>query len=54
MAPVKKPSAGSLSSAIWENDAVVNGKKVGILKATVENRPTGAQSTLERPGIASG
>ena len=32
MAPVKKFSAGSVSSAIWENDAVVNGKKVGILK----------------------
>ena len=38
MAPVKKFSAGSVSCALWNNDAVVNGSKVQILKATVERR----------------
>ena len=38
MAPVKKFSAGSVSCAIWENEAVVNGKTMPILKATVERR----------------
>jgi hypothetical protein len=32
MTPVKKFSAGSVSCAIWENEALVNGKNVGILK----------------------
>jgi hypothetical protein len=38
MAPVKKFGAGSVSCALWENDAVVNGNKVQILKATIERR----------------
>jgi hypothetical protein len=38
MAPVKKFSAGSVSCALWNNEAVVNGKTVPILKATVERR----------------
>jgi len=38
MAPIKKYSAGSVSSAIWENEATVNGNKVTLLKATVGRR----------------
>jgi hypothetical protein len=38
MAPIKKFSAGSVSCALWENEATVNGNKVPILKATVERR----------------
>ena len=45
MAPVKKFSAGSVSSAIWENDAVVNGTKTRLLKATVERRYKDADGT---------
>ncbi len=38
MAPLKKFSAGSVSCALWENQATVDGRKVEILKATVERR----------------
>ena len=38
MAPLKKFSAGSISCALWENQATVDGRKVEILKATVERR----------------
>ena len=38
MAPIKKFSAGSVSCAIWENEANIGGRKVPILKATVERR----------------
>jgi hypothetical protein len=38
MAPVKKFSAGSVSCALWENEATVDGRKVNLLKATVERR----------------
>ena len=38
MAPIKKFSAGSISCALWENQATVEGRKVEILKATVERR----------------
>ena len=38
MAPVKKFSAGSVSCALWENEATVDGRKVSLLKATVERR----------------
>ena len=34
--PVTKFRAGPISCAIWENDAVVNGNKMGLKKATVE------------------
>jgi hypothetical protein len=37
-APIKKFSAGSVSSAIWENGATVNGREVSILRATVDRR----------------
>ena len=36
--PIKKFRAGSVSCAIWENEANVNGRKVTMLKATVGRR----------------
>ena len=36
--PVKKYRAGSISCALWENQAKVNGNVVTMLKATVERR----------------
>jgi hypothetical protein len=36
--PVAKFRAGQLSSALWANDVTVSGRKVTILKATVERR----------------
>jgi len=38
MVPVKKFSAGSVSCALWENEATADGRKVNLLKATVERR----------------
>jgi hypothetical protein len=38
MAPIKKYRAGSVSCALWENEATVDGRSVPILKATVERR----------------
>lgn len=38
MKPVKKFNAGSVSCALWENDATVDGRNVTVLKATVERR----------------
>jgi len=38
MAPIKKLSAGSISCALWENEATVDGRTVSILKAPVERR----------------
>lgn len=38
MAPLKKYSVGSISCALWENQATVDGRKVNVLKATVERR----------------
>jgi len=50
MAPVKKFSAGSVSCALWENEAVVNGKNVGILKATVERKYKDRDGTWKSSG----
>ena len=36
--PVKKFRAGSVSCALWENEATVNGKTMTMLKASVERR----------------
>ena len=36
--PVSKFRAGQVSSAVWANDVTVSGRKVTILKATVERR----------------
>ena len=38
MAPVKKFSAGSISCALWENEATVNGRKMTLLKASLDRR----------------
>jgi hypothetical protein len=38
MAPIKKFSAGSISCALWENEATVDGRSVRLLRATVERR----------------
>lgn len=38
MAPKQKINAGGVSCAIWENEATVSGRKVTMLKATVERR----------------
>jgi hypothetical protein len=53
MAPVKKFSAGSVSCALWNNDAVVNGNKVQILKATVERRYKDRDGTWKSSGSFS-
>ena len=36
--PMKMFRAGSVSCALWENEATVNGKAVTMLKASVERR----------------
>jgi hypothetical protein len=36
--PVKKFRAGSISCALWENEAKMNGRNVVMLKATIERR----------------
>jgi len=53
IAPVKKFSAGSVSCAIWENEAVVNGKNVGILKATIDRRYKDKDGTWKSSGSFS-
>ena len=53
MAPLKKFSAGSVSSAIWENEAIVAGKSASILKATVERRYKDKDGTWKSSGSFS-
>ena len=36
--PVAKFKAGQVSSALWENEITVNGKKVTMLKVSVQRR----------------
>jgi hypothetical protein len=36
--PLAKFRAGSVSAALWENEATINGQKRTLLKATVERR----------------
>lgn len=36
--PVKKFWAGSMSCALWDNKATVNGRTVSMLKATIDRR----------------
>jgi len=38
MAPVRKISAGSVSCALWKNEAMVDGRPVDILRATLDRR----------------
>ena len=53
MAPVKKFSAGSVSCALWENEATVDGRKVSLLKATVERRYKDRDGTWKSSGSFS-
>lgn len=53
MAPIKKFSAGSVSCALWENEATVDGRKVGILRATVERRYRDKDGTWKSSGSFS-
>ena len=53
MAPVKKFSAGSVSCALWENEATVEGRKVSLLKATVERRYKDRDGTWKSSGSFS-
>jgi hypothetical protein len=36
--PVQKFRAGQVSCALWENEITVSGRKIKVLKATVERR----------------
>ncbi len=38
MKPKQKYTAGSISCALWENDATIDGRNVTVLRATVERR----------------
>jgi len=53
MAPVKKFSAGSVSCALWNNEATVDGRKVNLLKATVERRYKDRDGTWKSSGSFS-
>jgi len=53
MAPVKKFSAGSVSCAIWEYEAIVNGKKASILKAAIDRRYKDKDGTWKSSGSFS-
>jgi len=53
MAPVKKFGAGSVSCALWENEATVDGRKVNLLKATVERRDKDRDGTWKSSGSFS-
>ncbi len=48
--PLAKFRAGAISCAIWENEAVVNGNKVSLLKATVERRYKDASGEWKSSG----
>ena len=51
--PKAKFSAGPVSCAIWANDAVVNGRSVQILRATVERRYTDKSGSWKSSGSFS-
>ena len=53
MAPVKKFSAGSVSCALWESEATEDGRKVNLLKATVERRYKDRDGTWKSSGSFS-
>ncbi len=50
MAPLKKFSAGGISCALWENEATIDGRKVKVLKATVERRYKDKDGTWKSSG----
>ena len=53
MAPIKKFSAGTISCALWENEATVEGRKVSILKTTIERRYKDRDGTWNSTGSFS-
>ena len=53
MAPVNKFSAGSMSCALWESEATVDGRKINLLKATVERRYKDRDGTWKSSGSFS-
>jgi len=53
MAPVKKFGAGSVSCALWENEATVDGRKASILKATIDRRYKDKDGTWKSSGSFS-
>lgn len=48
--PVKKFKAGAISCSIWENEAMVTGHKVRMLKATIERRYTDQKGNWQSSG----
>ena len=53
MAPMKKFSAGSISCALWENEATVDGKKIKVLRTTLERRYKDKDGTWKSSGSFS-
>jgi hypothetical protein len=53
MAPIKKINAGSISCALWENEATVEGRTIGVLRATVERRYKDRDGTWKSSGSFS-
>ncbi len=51
--PEMSTRAGQVSCAVWKNDAVINGKKVPMLKASVERRFRAADGTWKSSGSMS-
>ena len=48
--PVQKFRAGQVSCALWENDITVSGRKIKVLKATVERRYKDSDGTWKSSG----
>ena len=48
--PVAKFRAGQVTCALWQNEAVMNGGKVNILRATVERRYKDRDGTWKSSG----
>ena len=53
MAPVKKFNAGPVSCALWENEATVNGRKMTLIKATLDRRYKDKDGTWKSSGSFS-
>ena len=53
MAPAKKFSAGSVSCALWQNEIAANGKKIGVLRATIDRRYKDKDGTGKSSGSFS-
>jgi len=53
MEPKKRIRAGSISCALWENQATVEGREVNVLRATVERRYRDKDGTWKSSGSFS-